>query len=175
MVQQLILSAHEIIAEIIGRNGWFPNNSKFPLLLYKSCLNASKVNPQTLEEIFLSNDWKNPWRNGIYSFHHYHSNTQEVLGIYDGSCEVEIGGDHGKRFHLEKGDVLIIPAGVSHKNVGSTPDFKCIGAYPFEIDYDMNEGKQEEFSPANENIGRVPLPKADPVYGKKGPLFEYWK
>lgn len=159
-----------VIAQVIHENGLFPNNGKLPLLIYKKA-----VNPELCEEIFSQNGWTNFWRDSIYDFHHYHSNTHEVLGVYSGSCDVQMGGENGKIFHLEKGDVLIIPVGVSHKNVGCTDDFGCVGAYPFDIPYDMNYGKPEEKMLAMENIPDTPLPKTDPVYGKKGPLFEAWK
>lgn len=174
MLHQLIPSSPEIIHEIIEKQGWFPNNSKLPLLLYKHSLNLAKITAEAVEELFTHNYWQNPWRNGIYPFHHYHSNTHEVLGIYAGACKVQIGGNQGRIFYVEKGDVLIIPAGVSHKNVGATPDFQCVGAYPFDIAYDMKEGKEEEYALAREQIQKVPLPKTDPVYGRQGPLFDYW-
>jgi uncharacterized protein YjlB len=40
-----------------------------------------------------------------------------------------------------KGDVLLIPAGVAHKNVGASIDFKCVGAYPGGKEFDINLGK----------------------------------
>jgi len=39
----------------------------------------------------------------------------------------------------------------------------------------MCYGKSSEHPAAEENIGKVPLPKTDPVYGVSGPLFKYWK
>jgi len=53
-----------------------------------------------------------------------------VLGIYSGSCDVLLGGEKGIQFTVNPGDIIIIPAGIAHKNVGATEDFKCIGAYP---------------------------------------------
>jgi uncharacterized protein YjlB len=176
MANQTIVPAEEIIHEIIQRNQWFPNNAKLPLLLYKHCFHLPEKNScDAIESIFLNNHWKRPWKNGIYPFHHYHSNTHEVLGICEGSCRVQVGGENGKNFILEKGDVLIIPAGVSHKNLHSTPDFACVGAYPFEIDYDTNKGTQLEYFAAEEKMQQVLLPQTDPVYGRNGLLFQYWK
>jgi uncharacterized protein YjlB len=167
---------HEkIIAELLPSYGPFPNHPTFPVLLYKNALHLHREDPKLVEEIFLKNHWKKPWRNGIYDFHHYHSNTHEVLGVYSGTCLVQVGGDQGPKFELEKGDVLILPAGVSHKNLGCSDDFKCVGAYPFEIEFDMNYCKKEEKKHAEQNIRKSPLPQSDPVYGENGPLFKYWK
>jgi mannose-6-phosphate isomerase-like protein (cupin superfamily) len=73
------------------------------------------------------------------------------------------------------GDVVIIPAGVAHKNLGASRDFGVVGAYPAGQDYDMNYGKHGERPRVDENIARVPLPESDPVFGSDGPLLNYWK
>ena len=132
-------------------------------------------NARDFERIFHSNDWKNSWRNGIFSIHHYHSITHEVLGIYGGEVNVQLGGPNGQIFTLQKGLVVVLPAGVSHKNLGSTPDFACLGAYPVGSGWDMNYGKPEEVDQALDNISQVGLPDQDPLYGDDGPLFEHWE
>src|SRR5687768_1555322 len=69
-------------------------NSKYPLLLYRNAFTARGDDGASwLEEKFLSNNWSNSWRNGIFTFQHYHSITHEVLGIYSGECLVLLGGD----------------------------------------------------------------------------------
>lgn len=84
------------------------------------------------------------------------------------------GDDNGKTFEVRAGDVIIIPAGVAHKNLGSSSDFQVVGAYPKGQKWDMNYGKPGERSQAERNIAQVPLPKTDPVYGQDGQLAEYW-
>jgi uncharacterized protein YjlB len=159
----------EVVHKIIEENGSFPNNPILPILHYKRVL----VSERGLER-FASNGWKRGWENSIYPFHHFHSNTHEVLGVESGSCNVQIGGEGGEVFILEAGDVLLIPAGVSHKNVGSSSDFRCVGAYPLDIQYDMHRGSGEDLEELKRNIAKVPVPKKDPVYGNSGPLFEHW-
>ncbi len=44
-----------------------------------------------------------------------------------------------------------------------------------DIDYDMNYGKAEEHPLVDKKIQKVPLPNEDPIFGKKGILFDYWK
>lgn len=156
-------------------DGIFPN-SIYPVLIYQHAFNGpSAKDPGEMERVFESNDWYNSWRNGIYHEHHYHSVTHEVLGVYTGSCDVMLGGEKGIRFTINAGDVIIIPAGVAHKNVGSTENFKCVGAYPGGKSFDMNFGKPGERTQTDKNIRLVPLPKADPLYGPSGDLFKYWK
>ncbi|GAB4188275.1 MAG: cupin domain-containing protein [Simkaniaceae bacterium] len=163
----------KIVAAIIKENGPFPNNPNLPLLHYQRVL--EKLRPEEVQEKFAENNWKNSWINGIYPYHHFHSNTHEALGVVSGSCQVQVGGENGRIFEISAGDVLVIPAGVSHKNIGSSPDFLCVGCYPLEIPYDMHEGKQTERPGVDENIANVPHPKKDPVFGEKGPLLEHWR
>src|SRR3979409_727800 len=90
-------------------NGIFPN-SVLPVLLYKASFQLSNGrSPVLMENVFKENDWSNSWRNGIYTYNHYHSITHEVLGIYAGDCHILLGGDSGIQILLEKGDVIIIP------------------------------------------------------------------
>jgi uncharacterized protein YjlB len=105
---------------------------------------------------------------------HYHSTAHEVLGVYHGSARVQLGGERGVVQEVHPGDVLVIPAGVAHKKLGSTADFGVVGAYPEGQDWDMNYGRLGERPRADSNIARVPLPKADPVCGPDGPLTVHW-
>jgi uncharacterized protein YjlB len=175
MESAIIYSTEKIYHELISSNGAFPNNDQLPVLLYKGVLelpdeDADKV----VEKIFAINKWSNAWTNGIYDYHHYHSITHEVLGVISGSCVVALGGSDEKQYTVQKGDVLIIPAGVAHKNISSDNNFKCVGAYPGGAEYDIKRGKPGEKSEAEKNIQHVPLPEKDPVYGK-GPLQKFWK
>jgi uncharacterized protein YjlB len=158
----------EIFHTLIGSSGSFPNNNRLPFVIYRDVLS---LNSKDIESLFLKNGWHHPWINGIYPFHHFHSNTHEVLGISRGKAKVQIGGSKGDLFEVKRGDVLFIPAGLSHKKIRED-DFECVGAYPLDIQYDMN---YEATSVLLENIQKTPLPLTDPVYGEKGPLFEYWK
>lgn len=159
----------------IYKNNLFPNNEKLPVLHYKRVFEPLPLTPELIEHVLNENDWHHVWRDGIYSFHHYHSNTHEVLIIYSGHCIVELGGEQGKMIEVTIGDALLIPAGISHKNHQASSDFKCIGAYPFSIEYNMKYGKVDEYPQVIEEIKRTPLPQSDPIYGKEGPLFNYWQ
>lgn len=169
-----IKKSPEVISQIIKPNGNFPNNAQYPLLIYKNVLEMADEKPSNIEDFFKENGWVNSWVDSIYDFQHYHSNTHEALVIFEGNCTIEIGGDQGVFFEITKGDVIIFPAGVSHKNVKSSNDFTTVGAYPFDVDYDMNYGKVEEHPRVDNNIQNVKLPETDPIFGKNGLLFKYW-
>ena len=59
------------------------------------------------EQLFTENGWPGAWRNGIFSFHHYHSTSHEVLGIYAGKALVHLGGENGEKVNIEAGDIII--------------------------------------------------------------------
>ncbi len=165
----------KVIQFIIKPNGFFPNNAALPVLLYKGALHLPEEDGEELvKEAFHQNKWGNSWVNGIYDYHHYHSITHEVLGVISGKCTVMLGGERGIKQVIERGDALILPAGVAHKRIDATDDFVCVGAYPNGADYDMNYGKAEEHPAVEENIRKVPLPDTDPLYGKDGPLIQNW-
>ena len=155
-------------------NGVIPNNS-LPLLVYKFAFPVSDSLADVMEETFATHNWTNSWRNGVFPYHHYHSITHEVLGIYSGHAQLQLGGEQGEKIDIEAGDVLVIPAGVGHKKISASADFGVIGAYPDGKDYDLLTGKEGERPRADERIAAVPLPETDPVLGKEGGIAEYWK
>jgi uncharacterized protein YjlB len=166
----------QVIRQLVEDDGIYPNNGRLPLLVYPSVLVLSGRDPAAkFEELFRENNWGGSWRNGVYGFHHYHSTAHEVLGIYGGVAEVQFGGQQGPVFSVAAGDVVVIPAGVAHKNLGSSADFRVVGAYPLGQRPDLNRGVAGERPDADIRIARLPLPLADPVHGRAGPLLTYWK
>jgi uncharacterized protein YjlB len=165
----------EIKTILIPDGGLYPNNDALPLILMQQVFDPETENlAQAIEKTFHENSWEGSWRNGIYDFHHYHSTAHEVLGLYAGSVKVRFGGPDGQALAAEAGDVIIIPAGVSHKNLGQSPDFRCVGAYPAGQSPDMQYGKSGERPQADQNIRSVSLPENDPVFGRGGPLLQIW-
>lgn len=165
----------EIITQSLEDDGVFPNNPALPLVLYRNPLEQTTADLATIfETLFTRHQWPAAWRNGIFSFHHYHSRAHEVLGIYQGEAEVQLGGDNGLVVTIERGDVVVIPAGVAHKKLHSSRDFAVVGAYPVRQQPDTCYGKSGERPTADNNIAQVALPAADPVLGERGPIIEHW-
>jgi uncharacterized protein YjlB len=170
----MLLFPPKVIAHILKDDGIFPNNN-LALLIYKHAIDAPGHDlTGAIEQIFMDNGWGGMWRNGIYTYQHYHSTAHEVLGIYSGKVKAQLGGSEGIIVEAGAGDVIIIPAGVAHKNLGSSADFRCIGAYPPGQTWDMNYGKPGERPATDRNIANVALPRTDPVYGPDGPLIKNW-
>ncbi len=157
-------------------DGVYPNNPDLPLLIYPQAVPvAGRAPAEAFETLFRSNGWGDSWRDGIYDYHHYHSTAHEVLGIFSGTARVAFGGEQGIVLEVHAGDVVVIPAGVAHRNLGASGDLGVVGAYPDGQEWDMNTGKPGERPKADRAIAAVPLPAADPVHGRDGPLVRIWK
>jgi uncharacterized protein YjlB len=159
-------------------DGETPNNPRYPMVLYRSPVKLpARYDPAAIfEELFGANGWNEPWRDVMYDFLHFHTHTHEVLGIARGTLRAQFGGAKGKKLDLKTGDVVVIPAGTGHRKLRASRDLLIVGAYP------ANGGKYDEPTPAGVNrdearasIARVGAPRADPVYGARGPLKALWR
>lgn len=157
-------------------DGTFPNNARLPVLIYRGAHNGGlALSASDFEALFATNDWHPAWRSGLFGFHHYHSTAHEALGVYAGHGRVWLGGPSlGECVSVRRGDVIVIPAGVAHKNEGSSADFQLAGAYPSGQQWDMMYGTPGERPAADCNIERTQLPERDPLYGADGPLLQCW-
>ena len=131
-------------------DGVVPNNPRLPLLVYRGALETDGDAAARCVALFDRNGWTGAWKNGVYAHHHYHSSAHEVLGVAAGWVRVRLGGEGGQTVELRAGDVVVIPAGLAHKNDGVSPDLLP-------------------------RIAAVPLPADDPVHGNSGPLIERWR
>lgn len=106
---------------------------------------------------------------------HYHSITHELLSVVSGRAKLCFGHEENPdRFEptVSRGDVMIVPAGVSHRLLEDVDGgFQMVGAYPPGKDWDMCYGKQGEEG-KNENIKKVEWLRKDPLYGDTGPALD---
>jgi uncharacterized protein YjlB len=159
---------------IFEDNGLVPNN-RLPLLIYKGALDLDDASPENIiEDLFGAHGWGDMWRNGIYDFLHYHATVHEALGIARGRARVRFGGDTGKEFELDAGDIAILPAGTGHQCLRATKDFSVVGAYPPGAKMQVTRPTPENHAAALKTIPEVRLPDSDPVVGKDGPLVKLW-
>jgi len=165
----------QVVSHLLLADGDIPNNPRLPLLLYPSAVGLADYDPAAVfEELFAANGWVGCWRNGIFPFHHYHSTAHEVLGIYSGTAQVQLGGEKGVTLTLSPGDVAIIPAGVGHKKLSASGALGVVGAYPRGQQPDICRGASVSCQFAAQQVARVCVPERDPVYGLGGPLCSYW-
>ncbi|KAF1809456.1 RmlC-like cupin [Eremomyces bilateralis CBS 781.70] len=108
----------------------------------------------------------------MYSQSHFHTTADEVLCVSSGSAELCFGGeDNTGRVEttVEKGDVMIVPAGVLHRLMADKGGFQMVGSYPKGCDWDMCYGKKGEEEKI-QKIKDLPWFSKDPIYGDDGPV-----
>jgi uncharacterized protein YjlB len=156
-------------------DGLVPNNT-LPLVIYKGVLQFDDRDAEkAIEDLFRANGWgQDIWRNGIYGYLHYHATVHEALGIARGHARVRFGGDAGKEFELDAGDVATLPAGTGHQCLHATRDFSVVGAYPPGARMQVTRPTPENHAHALKTIPEVKRPDSDPVLGKDGPLTQLW-
>jgi len=111
----------------------------------------------------------------MYSATHFHSTTHEVLCIASGHAKLCFGGEDNPgrtETTVQKGDVIIIPAGVGHRLLDDfNSDFEMVGSYPMGKNWDMCYGKKEEESKIK-GIAGLGWFEKDPLYGDDGPVLK---
>jgi uncharacterized protein YjlB len=126
----------------------------------------------TFEDVFRRNGWPPEWRNGVYSFHHYHSTAREILGFVTGTARLLLGGPNGLEVTVHPGDCALLPAGTGHCRLDGSADFLVVGGYPPNQPWDLRREAISEA--AKREMAKVRFPNSDPVLGPAGPLLEFW-
>lgn len=166
-------SARDIDSFMLPRNDWVPNNDHLPVLYYRNAVALRGNDPASgFEELFTATGWPPQWRWSVYTFHHFHSTAHEVLGVASGSARLMLGGPGGRIVDVRAGDVVLLPAGTGHRNLGSDDDFLVVGAYPPDQHWDIRRSALDSAELARMN--HVPFPASDPVGGANGPLPALW-
>ena len=158
-------------------DGHTPNNPTLPLIVMHGTAAAEAGDPAAwFEKTFQAHDWGAVWRWGVYDYHHFHSNSHEVLGVSRGQARLILGGENGEEFDVTVGDVIVIPAGVGHKCLQTFGDFQVVGAYPRgkEPDLIRSDDDKADLDAARRRIADVSLPRQDPIHGEDGPVLKLW-
>lgn len=155
-----------------------PNTSiqRKPLLVYHSAFEPSTASASAIESHLSDVDVVVPqWRYTMYSTTHFHSTTHEVLCISNGRARLCFGGEaNDGRIEpvVEKGDVIIVPAGVGHRLLeDQAGGFEMVGSYPKGCSWDMCYGEKGEEEKVK-GIEKLSWFERDPIYGERGPAVE---
>ncbi|KAL2830599.1 hypothetical protein BDW59DRAFT_19115 [Aspergillus cavernicola] len=158
-----------------------PNNA-LPVLHYPNVLPLPRTE-DVVTQFLTAHKWEKRGTWGAIWQSHFHPNSHECYGIFQGSSTLLLGAaggngvsDFGLRLIVHAGDVLVLPAGTGHGSVEATDDYRYIGVYPEGCPRWRNEwGKTKiDLEYFREEIEGVGFPGEDPVYGKGGPLMQLW-
>lgn len=168
--------SNETLHFLLKDGGAIPNHPSLPVLIYKgvSVGKTDEARAQWFEDTWKKHHWSPAWRWGVYDFPHYHSTAHEILGVFRGRASLRIGHDVGFTAMVEAGDMIVLPAGTGHQNLGSSKDFQVVGGYPEGQQADLLRGEAGERPKADERIRLVPLPACDPLHSQVGPLVTHW-
>jgi uncharacterized protein YjlB len=172
-MNSLTTTAPSVQALMLHANGEIPNNPWLPVLVYSQALPVDQDDlASAFEQTFKANGWPPQWRYGVYDYHHYHTRGHEVLGVYAGHARLMLGGPKGDVIEVRAGDVLLLPAGTGHCNLGSSDDFSVVGAYPPGQEGDINRGPAT--AAQVERIAQLAFPRTDPVLGLHDGTVKHW-
>ncbi|KAI1386434.1 uncharacterized protein F4822DRAFT_316371 [Hypoxylon trugodes] len=156
-------------------------NSKLPVLIYRDVL-PQPYSEEKTQAFLEKNQWLKGGTWGAVPRHHFHPNTHECYAVFQGSSTLLLGvgpnedaGNGGEVF-VKAGDVIILPAGVSHCSKDFQDGYRYVGVYPkgapkWKSEYCRDGSRCQEL---REEAEHVEIPDWDPVRGRMGPLYELW-
>ncbi|EME86244.1 uncharacterized protein MYCFIDRAFT_151261 [Pseudocercospora fijiensis CIRAD86] len=167
-----------VLKHQIPSHGLTPNTSiqNKPLLLYKSAFPRSTTASEIESHLSSIGVATPQWRYTMYSTSHFHSTSHEVLSISHGKARLCFGHEDNAskvETEVEKGDVIVVPAGVAHRLVEEdlSGGFEMVGSYPTGCNCDMCYGKKGEEGRV-EKIKTLGWFVGDPIYGDEGPVLD---
>jgi uncharacterized protein YjlB len=156
-----------------GPTGLVPN-SGLPLLVHRDAISGGE---DMILETFRRNGWSGNWTYpGLFDYGHFHSSSHECLSCARGWMDIRVFGRTGSIVRIRKGDVAVLPAGVSHAMAAGSDDVLIVGGYPDGCDWDTVRDDQltePGLDSIRSSIQDLPVPPKDPATGE--PIDEWSK
>ena len=150
-------------------------NSRLPLAFWRGRLPADARSGPAANALFRKNGWQGTWVYTVFPFWHFHTRGHEALACVAGRARIGFGGDHGIEVDVAVGDVCVIPAGVGHRRLDSSPDFLMAGGYPPDQEGNIIRiGDLDDGTIAGE-IAALALPETDPISGQVDGVVAAWR
>ncbi|KAH6692482.1 cupin domain protein [Plectosphaerella plurivora] len=167
--------AQSVNCHLLAPTADAPNN-RLPVLHYRGVL-PWPLSEASVVEFLTANKWEHRGTWGHIDLRHFHPNSHECYGIFQGTSTLLIGqieAGNGAKIHVAAGDVIVLPAGTAHSSLESSSDYRYIGVYPQGCPRWRNEFGKNDPDSFRDVIDQVGMPEADPVYGENGPLMQLW-
>ncbi|KAL2830437.1 hypothetical protein BJY01DRAFT_240376 [Aspergillus pseudoustus] len=155
-------------------------NSLLPVIHYRDVL-PHPLSEEGVTKFLTANKWEKRGTWGHIPIRHFHPNSHECYGIFQGSSKLLLGvGESdqsgGLEVSVQAGDVIVLPAGTAHSCAVSSEDYRYIGVYPEGCPRWRNAmgSKPIDLTALRKESGEVEMPEHDPVYGAGGPLMQLW-
>ena len=165
-------------------------NSPYPALVYRSALPSDARSAAAIKAALEPHGWLagGTWKE--IGTPHFHSVTHECYAVIRGSSVLvlgrgprdgaadEAGRPVGVEVEVRAGDVVVVPAGVSHASLSDDGGYEYVGLYPRgspRWDNNYCKAGPEETAEKARVARAVPVPDADPVFGEGGPLVKIWR
>ncbi|KAF5528644.1 Uncharacterized protein CGCA056_v000124 [Colletotrichum aenigma] len=151
-------------------------NSRLPVLHYRDVLPEPR-DEASVTDFLTRNRWEKRGTWGHIGIRHFHPNSHECYGIFQGHSKMLLGKIYtgqGMEVDVKTGDVIILPAGTAHSSLASSSDYRYIGVYPQDCPKWRNEMGKKPAGEFKTVIKSVEMPEEDPVYGRNGPLTQLW-
>ena len=150
-------------------------NSRLPLVMRKNGLPESARSGSAACALFRRNGWGGTWVYTVFPYWHFHTRGHEVLACVSGSAQIAFGGDQGLKADVLVGDVCVIPAGVGHRRLDASPDFRMAGGYPPGQEGNIVRPGDLDDARITRELSGVGLPPTDPITGRDDGIVEIWR
>ena len=133
---------------------------------------AAGASPGAIAARLEAHGWSGAWVRRIFPYHHCHPDAHDALAVVAGRAAPMLGGPRGERVTVGAGDVLVLPVGTGHRQLGASADFMVVGAHPPGREARDTVRAERPHDPATlRRTAAVPCPRTDPVRGAHGPLM----
>lgn len=142
-------------------------NSVLPLVLVRGAWPGHVLDGAAACGRLAANGWSGNWVYTVFDFWHFHTRGHEVLAGVSGRARIGFGGEGGMEADFGVGDICVIPAGVGHRRIDSTDDFRVAGGYPPMQEGNIVRPGEMVDERLRREIDAVPMPETDPVSGDR--------